>query len=462
MSKIEALRKKIARNYCRSILWVDDEIRLTRDEIDPAYYERYRNFFLPTATAIQAEGVLCQLQSVSYSDDPDEEPEELGIVKQLSKVADAVILDWHLASKLPTHSISIINYLQEVKETRFVLIVTQHSDAISEFRKEFGENLSEIGDTFDLKNGTHLAFLEKPKKEDGDFALTILSAIEHLMSVAYPDYIHWAALEIAGDIKKFAPQWLESLPRGMDWALLSEYCHGKETTAELLVENLLEDLSHCIRPSKLESTHPENCKGVDWSELKRHLAKPHGLEAGVELSLLSLDENPPKIRDGLPDTLANPTNDLLKDFVDSQKLFNTFCENVSPGTAGFPEIAPGSVFQKSGTTGMREIFVCVSQACDCLWSGELLFVRGKKEKAPKLGSTVVKFQQQCYRFDAEGKNLSILKITKTKESRLPDGLVKIGQLRAATTRRLAARFWNYATRSAVNHSEYARAERRGE
>lgn len=441
---------------------MDDEIRLTGDYTDLAYFEPYRNFFLPTATAIQAQGVLCQLQSVSQRDDPDEEPEELGIVKQLSKVADAVILDWRLASKDPTHSISIINHLREHRETRFVIILTQDPDALSEFRRVFGENPEGIGNTVHLKNGTHLAFLQKPKNETGNFALTILSTIEHLMSVAYPDYIHWAALEIASDIKKFAPQWLESLPRGMDWALLSEYCYGNEATAELVVENLLEDLSHCIRPSQLESTHPNNCKGVDWSELEGHLTKLHGLEDGAELSLLSLDEDPPKIRDGLPDGFLNPTNDLVKEFVVSQKIFNTFCENVSPEAVGIPGIAPGSVFQIAGATGQSEIFVCVSQACDCLWKKELLFVKGKRERKTKLGSTVVKFQQQCYRFDAEGINLSILRITGSNESKVPDGLVKIGQFRAATTRRLAARFWSYATRSAVNHSEYARAERRGE
>lgn len=462
MSKIEALRKRIARNYCRSILWVDDEIRLTGDYSDLAYFERYRNFFLPTATAIQAQGVLCQLQSVSHADDPDQEPAELSLVKKLSKVADVVILDWHLASKDPTHSTSIINFLQEERGTRFVLILTQHPDVLSEFRREFGANSKDSGDTVHFKNGTHLAFLQKPTNGDEDFALAILSTIEHLMSVAYPDYIHWAALEIAGDIKKFAPQWLESLPRDMNWALLSEYCYGKEDTAELLVENLLEDLSHCIRPSQLESTHPDNCKGVDWSDLEGHLAKLHGFEDGVELSVLSLNDNPPKIHNGLPGGFMTPTNDVVREFVASQKIFNTFCENISPDAEKMPGIAPGSIFQVNGTTGHREIFVCVSQSCDCLRGEELLFVRGKKAKATKLGSTIVKFKEQCYRFEAEGKNLSVLKINYADGNRVPNGLVKIGQFRAATTRRLAARFWNYATRSAVNHSAYARAERRGE
>jgi len=465
MSKIEALRIEIARNYCRSILWVDDEIRFPGKYSEPALFEPFTNLFLPIAEFFQRQGVLCQLQPVSLPDttvDVDAEPQELVVVKRLAEVADIVILDWHLADdESPKHSISVINHLLEQRETRLIVILTKESRVISEFKKEFGQ-FHFTGDIASSENGKHVVFVAKPKGGGDKAGQMILDAIDHLMMGVFPDYIHWAALEIAGDIKKFAPQWLESLPRGMNWALLSEYCYGKEAAAELLVENLLEDLSHCIRPSQLKSTHPDNCKGADWIDLEGHIAKQHGLEDGDELSILSLSEDPPKIHNGLPDGFVKPTNDVIKEFVASQKLFNTFCENISPDAAQVTGIAPGSVFQKTGTTGNREIIVCVSQGCDCLRGKELLFVRGKKAKTTKLGSTIVKFQQQCYRFEAEAKNLSVLKINAVDGNRVPEGLTKIGQFRAATTRRLAARFWNYATRSAVNHSAYARAERRDE
>ena len=444
---------------------MDDEIRLTGDYSEPALFEPFTNLFLPIAEFFQKEGVLCQLQPVSFPDissDADSQPIELVVVKRLSEVADIVILDWHLADDdSPKHSITIINHLLLQRETRLIVILTKHPNVISEFKNEFSQFVFK-GDVASSENGKHVVFVTKPKVGSDESGQMILDSIDRLMMSVFPDYIHWAALEIAGSIKKFAPQWLESLPRGMNWALLSEYCHGKETTAELVVENLLEDLSHCIHSSQLKSTHPENCKGADWDSLNSKLSSNHGLNKGPELDLLSLSDPPPEIRSKLLTKLESSQSTLITEFLQSQNLFDTFCENVSPDNSGRTEIYPGSVFKISDSQNLDKIFVCVSQACDCLRSSDLLFVAGTMEKVPKQGSTIVKFQQQCYRFDAEGKNLSIHNITENEGQRFPQGLTKIGQLRAATTRRLAARFWNYTTRSAVNHSAYARAERRGE
>jgi hypothetical protein len=462
-NKIETLRQKIARNYCRSILWVDDEIRLRGDYPDPNYNIRYRNFFLPVATALQAEGVLCQLQPVSPTEDPDSEPEELAVVKQLSKVADAVLLDWHLAGDDARHSTNIIRHLLEESETRFILILTQHSNALAEFKSEFNENLADSGGILHLGMGKHVAILSKPTETPQAFASHILAAIVGLMTAAYSDYVHWAALEIAGGIKKYTPKWLESLPRGMDWALLSEYCHSKEATAELILENLLEDLAHCIPPNGLESTQLENCKGDDWGGLEERMNRFDGIEDDSVLSLLKLEETPPDIKNGLPVIFEESQHEILVEFIKSQSEFTTFCENISSGCANNAVIFPGSVFKKRAATGCsREIFVCVSQACDCIRAKELMFIRGKRQKLTKLGSTIVEFQGNRYRFDAEGKNLQVIKIENIEGRRTPENFEKIGQLRSAITRRLSSRFWNYATRSAVNHSAFTRAERRGE
>jgi len=380
----------------------------------------------------------------------------------MAKSADVLILDWHLAGSDPTHCISIIESLLGVKETRFILILTQHGRATEEFKRSFAGRFSMDGEFALSKDGKHVAFMQKPSEGGKEAATNILAVIERLMTTAFPDYIHWAALEIAANIKKFSPRWLEALPRGMDWALLSEYCHDGGQASAIVIENLLEDLGHCILPEHLESTMPENCQGQDWAELASYCDKLDPEIGEVERKLLRLEIPAPCLNKGLPDSLSKSASGAFLPFVDSQKAFSSFCESVSPNDNSRGPIHPGSVFVKANQEGYREIYVCVSQACDCLHSAKLLMIRGKKERSTKLGSTMVSFRDQCYRFDAETKNLLTCDVEELDGQRSPAEYKVIGQLRAATARRLATRFWNYTTRSAVNISAFTRAERSGE
>ena len=179
MSKIKTIRSRITRDYCRTILWVDDQIKLS--ETDEVLSERYRSLFLPTAQAIHQEGVICQLQPVSQTGltgDPDETPEELSAVKNMAKSADVLILDWHLAGSDPTHCISIIESLLGVKETRFILILTQHGRATEEFKRSFAGRFSMDGEFALSKDGKHVAFMQKPSEGGKEAATNILAVIE--------------------------------------------------------------------------------------------------------------------------------------------------------------------------------------------------------------------------------------------------------------------------------------------
>jgi len=342
------------------------------------------------------------------------------------------------------------------------VILTQHKTVNAEFRHIYQNGVKDGNEFVHLENGKHVAFLQKPEHGGVDLASDILSVIERLMAAAYPDYTHWAALEMAANIKTFVPAWLEALPKGMDWALLSEYCYGKEATAELLVENLLEDLGQCIRPSELETTATTNCKGEDWTHLEAQLEDCNDIDDDVTLNLLSLALPPPEILKELPKMVVKRDHAAIQRFVASQRIFSTFCENVSPASTQTEFCQPGSIYKKVNKDGLREIFVCVSQACDCIKGTDLLLIRGKKEKTTKSGSTILKFNGDCYRFDADAKNLEKCKVVEAEGLRALEGFVKIGQLRSNTTRRLATRFWTYATRSAVNLSTFTRSERRGE
>jgi hypothetical protein len=391
--------------------------------------------------------------------DPDEEPEELAITKKLTRSVDVVILDWYLASSEgPEHCLTIIESLLDEKESRFIIVLTQHADVKSAFASHFGDRFPITGDFAHAASGKHAAFLNKPPAGGADAANEILSLIERLIAAAYPDYIHWAALEMAANIKKFVPRWLEALPRGTDWALLSEYCHDGDQAAAIVVGNLLEDLGHAIDIYQLESAKAGNCKGADWPG---RCEVDVGIQ-GATRQLMALESPAPKLKQEIVADLAKSSSPQTSDFVKSQKTLASFCENVSQGAKIHTSIRPGSIMVAEEQQGVREIFVCVSQACDCLHRDQLLIVRGTKAKTTKQGATTVSFQETCYRFDPETKNLRHLSI-KTKEGRrLPEGFVIVGQLRSATARRLTSRFWNHMTRSAVNLPAYTRAERIGE
>jgi len=73
------------------------------------------------------------------------------------------------------------------------------------------------------------------------------------LTQAYPDYLRWAALEIAGKIKESIPNWLKNLPPGTDWGLLAERKHDpKSDTRHAVFENLFEDLKFNVDHKTIE------------------------------------------------------------------------------------------------------------------------------------------------------------------------------------------------------------------
>ena len=463
MTRIEELRKGIANSYCRNILWVDDEIR--PGELDEQLTKQYRERFLPAAEGIHKKGVLCHLQPFPQTDgtaDPYSDTAALASAKQLARLTDAVILDWHLGADHPGNSRAILEDLVEVGGSRFIVILTVHPDVMEEFKDA-------LDGVFSIKDGTYgasssgqfVAFVNKRDVEGPDAAEVLLKAFHDLILKVYPDYIHWTAIELAASIKQYTPKWLSALPHGMDWAMLSEYCYSKADAADMLLENLFEDLKECVQPHELQAIRPENCSAADWPSAAQHLLLLDGLEETTVRRAIPLGHATPKLKSGAVEVIRASAHEGAKRFVESQDILTRFCEVVSGGLSDGTPLRPGSVFKTVGGDE-SEIFVCASQACDCLRAAQLFLLKGTEETNPKSGSTIIIFGSRSYRFDPKAESLLPVQVLQDGGHRKLDGYERLGLLRGAAARRLVSRFWAYATRAAVNAPTFARTERKGE
>ena len=462
-------RKKIFQEMCRSIVWIDEEIFASvHDENGKKtyLYDPFHNLFQPVMQDLQAAGYLVHLHSFEQSpgeegidDEFSGESPSLYSSVELSKKADITILDWHLGSgDTPENSIKILKSLLKTPATRIVIILSQYAE---NFRNEiFRPDLSDL--IFDessgawiSKSGLHLKVLSK--KPDGINWVTaseITDAVYDIFSKHYPDYIHWAAIEIAGKIRNHVPEWLNGLPHKTDIAVLQELLDANSEIRYALPENLFEDLVSVASANELESLSPKNTCREDWTNRPYVVIDRRASKLENYINLLKPARN---LRKELNEFISEiDTTENGKEWLMSQQSFVEFCERLSlPDNAVYP--SPGAVYVKRNTESSdRSIFICASQACDCIRSSPLIFLKAIQSAEVRPNSTSLQFNGETYRIDSTSGNLVTFEI---EDDRTLKEYIKIGQLRPQIAARIISRFWTGTTRPAVNHPTFARALR---
>ncbi|MDD4060282.1 MAG: response regulator receiver domain [Kiritimatiellae bacterium] len=486
------LRKTIARKFCKTVLWIDDQIVSLTDVnvndaikcLSNAKHKKTRagiikkiedgRYFQNGVESFAKAGVICQLFGFPQLDpagqDPYSDPIPLSQCKLLAKQSDVLIVDWYLGSSSDAGNAKamVSDLLSPESGTRFIFVLSQKPiEADKQVANEWSDKLhrADGSNWYSTGDGQFVCVLAKAEFQADPAQL--VDRVFDCLANTYPDYLHWAALEISGRINQTTPRWIAELPKGTDLGMLLEKRY--EDVGETVFQNLLEDLHHHLDYAK-GSLLPHGLDPVRWPGHTEHQAKVAKLLADIaDADVRSLLEGFISLDTTVKPHSANPRcskknvynaslPDLLKrlrehkascvqECVKQLDAFGQFCETVS--RRDFDGVRRGAVYPDTKDA----ILVCISQACDCLRKSRLIFVRGEKQGSPRSlsdGETGVLFDGHTYLFKAGAESLRTLPITRKNDIRNLDGQSPIGCLRKDITDRLTTRFLRYAMRVGVN------------
>jgi len=496
------LRKTIARQFCQTVLWIDDQIVSLTDVnmheaikcLSNARHKKTRDgivkkiedgkYFQHGVESFAKAGVMCQLFSFPQLDptghDPYSPPEPLAQCKLLAKQADVLIVDWYLGSSDDAgNAKAIVNELLNLKSgTRFVFILSQKpSEADSQMSREWSDKMTkaEGSEWYSTGDGQFVCVLAKDvfKKAPDQLVEKVIDCLAQ----TYPDYLHWAALEISGRIKEATPRWLSALPSGTDWGILAERKYDPESdTRHVSFENLMEDLKFSVDCSSIgvvsrdvldDKEHPLNRQYKSMARSLDAITDQGQKDAAKRLFPFSGCEKSKKIRDDI-DKVSSlvSSNETIKVFIDGVNAFGGFCESVSTCSVQNNSVKRGAVYREDDAS---HIWICIAQSCDCLRAENLLFVKAVKSSSlvanglprqPKQGDTFIQFKGDEYVVSATTSDS--LKIYAVTPERQIIGMTLVGFVRESILSRIAARYWGHATRVGVNQPALLRAKRKGE
>ncbi len=469
--EVKKLRNQIVRKFCRTILWVDDEVDLQKGlgSAKPLFRAKFNEF--------TDAGLLCHLKEFPPAGEGKDKyvPEQV-VAKAiddsilLAHQADIVIVDWELGNGTTSiHAQKIIKSLLGAdKGFRFIVVLSKKELPNTVFA-DLGDIMESVGDMGDLlvnKNGQFLLSLCKSNFSDTN----LFDRISEALFLAYPDYLHLAALEIAGRIKDLSPKWLSSIPANADTGILVE--RGNTITdpawnadmQECIATNLIEDLETVVLSQKLDSLKeavlkPSNRLTEDvLSGFSTH-------DEGVKNAVLSfgkclLDDNPQRFSKSSYEKLSENRNDSkIAAVVGEIEAYTEFCEKRSGSDLIGKRICPGAIYV--GLSGVTtEVAVCITAGCDCLRSPSLLFLVGqpmpeididgkkvpdyKALRSEKGGKTVLRINGTSYIFHGAA-NAVLVKPREALEH-----CKVLGVVRQDLLNRLVSRFMSQTQRFAVN------------
>lgn len=476
---VKTIRNNIVRKFCRTVLWIDDDIHLDQGLSQNGNSTLFQNKF----DEFTKSGLLCHMMgfpATRLGSDPYASDAEVEVVlnscKALALQSDIVIVDWMLgttdsseyAEKIVKHIVGKDNGF------RFIVVLSQKTPDDSEFTKiDSSFKCDDANILWKNESGQFLLSLRKDEFREANLFEKLCSTLLN----AYPDYLHLAAVEIAGRIKELTPQWLSALPSNTDTGILTERANlmltsgTKETwqddIRECIVANLLEDLTTIVLDKPLNALEkkvlcPSNAVLAPLSKLPENSAPAdvNGLLAPIKQCLV--DEPRGKLTPKQFKQLSLHRNVLsISNLVKEIEAYTEFCEMKSIHGSN---ICPGMVYSNL-FTGSQDIAVCISAACDCIRADSLLFLRGECLSSVKediytpdydqlgsepRGKTTLRFQGRAYIFRHKANSLT----TKLRTDLV--SLKPIGTFRSDVLNRLVSRFMSHLRRVGVNQPSLSR------
>lgn len=400
--EVKTIRNNIVRKFCRTVLWIDDEIHLDQGLAPKGTPTLFQNKF----DEFTRSGLLCHMMgfpaTINDSDpySPQSKVDEvLGSCISLALQSDIVIVDWMLGTTDSSEYAQkiVTGIVGQDKGFRFIVVLSQKTPEDFEFTKiDSSFKCYDASALWKNESGQFLLSLRKDEFNDANLFEKLCSALLD----AYPDYLHLAALEIAGRIKDITPRWLSDIPSCTDIGVLVERGNTFDAASwndeiqECIVTNLLEDLSCAVRVEKLDSLNAEALKPSNCAEYDRIVAlNPSGpsdfSQAVNALKECVKDDSPNSFSKGHYEKMSDSReNGDAKILVESIETFAEFCEKRSArdwtGYGPCPGAAYNGLLDSSSS-----IAICITSGCDCLRADTLLFLIGEPMPSENLSGVTI-------------------------------------------------------------------------
>lgn len=500
MMNFDIARSEIAKEYCRSILVVDDEIFEVKD--GGPLRKHYKKFF----ESCESEGVLCHMHQ--YSAQSSDDNAAIKKVAKLAKKSDIIILDWFLWHSDPAKrgnsgsseaTIEILTQLIDQEELKFIFIYTNVDDindvvhTLKDKIESNFQNITERVSTTQLEdskdpqyfsiNKLFIGIHHKKEAAEEDSA-HLLELVQELLEVSYSDYLHWAGLELSTRIRDLMPQILASLPTGTNGPVLYQHLFQEEgelsdQTTEVILDELRAQMVQApikiFSDEVLSSEYKKlNIKELEYNSkgealkqidqlsdqyiVSHYDIKDKAFSGLLKKSNLSAEEKQ-KFKKSLQltDSDKKITESVLFSTDDHQKWAN-FRESMLlklTKNSSARLVWPGYIYKKSSNS--NEYLLCISPACDCYRpeNKQLLFVKGNPTKEGKSEMTQTKTV-----VDGSSVNWSAKKVFTFDINQIKDNYQHFGALRKDFVNRIIQRVWNHQTRVGVDSSELLRRIRK--
>ena len=478
--EVKKIRNEIVQKFCRTILWIDDEIHLDKgldgEGVNPLFKEKFNEF--------TKSGCLCHMMGfpeVRPGKDPYaselEVAEVLSSCETLAQQANIVIIDWMLGTTDSCEYATRIikKLLGEDKGFRFIVVLSRkelNNSDITGLDASFKND--ETGKGFKNASGQFLLGLQKDEFIGSDLFVGICNTLLD----SYPDYLHLAALEMAGRIKDVVPRWLSNIPSSTDIGILTERgCtfvdnpnSWNNELQECISTNLLEDLSCIVSGETLKTLSPDSLKPSNCNCHNTIVAfNPTDvpLKSLIEpFKKCVTDDSPVPFSKGNYQNLSDKrSDDTIRLFVEGIEAYAGFCDTISGKILPEHRVCPGAVYE--GLDGNEHsVAVCITAGCDCVRGNSLLFLTATPmpEKSVqeiivpdypnmrkiKGSKTIVRINNKTYVFKCDADSLLV-----KKSSEIATKTIK-AILRQDILNRLIGRYMSHTQRFGVNQPEIVR------
>lgn len=471
---VKVARKEIIRKFCRTILWIDDEIHIGATQLGSDSGTKTPKLFVDKLSEFEQNGLLCHLkgfpQSTGKGDFYDDSADDVS--RQIVKLAcqsDVVIIDWMLGSvDSSEYAENIVKeLLGKGKGFRFIVILSKDAPSDTAYTA-LDCSFKAIADSGCLWQNDFGQFLLSLRKDEFATA-NLFDTICDAFADAYPDYLHLAAMEITGRIRDVVPQWFASITSNADLGILVERGNTmtddgqwRDDLQDCIASNLMDDLGTVVLSPEFASLSDDMLKPSN-NPLVKFPERDGDLKSGLDsLKACVKDEKPVELcAKNYKKLFPGHSDSEIKLLIEGIESFTEFCERRSCLPAGVTPM-PGSVYgdliDEAG-----DIAVCISGGCDCVRSQSLMFLVGKEltgksepwyavvaDKSYKGGKTILRFGGKAYVFCAQAS--SILWKSRTEVcSKKP-----VGTFRYDILNRLVSRFMYQIRRVAVNQPAISR------
>lgn len=486
---ISQAKSDIIDKFFKNALWIDDSIidDITQVELDSNIVQSHFDPFVKYVSHLAERGITCALKGYNPREECDDGLDVIEIAKcaNLAKKSDIVFLDWHLSNGGPLASLAIINEIIQNPGFKIIIIITAHTNWYDDITTFY--ELNQEKDWLTNGKGTYITHIDKGYIQ-GSSSFDFWDAIKSRLLEITPNILSWIALGLSAEIKEFTPRWISTLPEGVEFATCMHQIiidNPSILTGDFIIKNLFEDLKHHITTSSIPIANNDTFSLQHLKDFSQVLLRLQEAVPNLQCTSGANEETQNKFKNSknkiaalcnsfdanrksvinFIDALtflsmeADPVPLEIKALCNSCKTLTTFSENLSLSPQPNGNIRRGNVYTTPECPD--DIYLCISQECDCIRATSLTFLLAKKTRAYSSNKIHVFFKNELYSINLTGSSIIPKNINTSEDGRFIDANWDLaGCLRKATVDKITHDFWQNSTRIGVDIPEFERLQRK--